>query len=168
MKTARAKACSVSLSIAQNLVLPVGLKDTAHVLNPAKIAATTRKWIEDLAIRCQDPEQKIGDLSGGNQQKVALARLLNNSVDVLLLDEPTRGIDVGSKKQIYELIDKLALENKAVLVISSYLPELLGTCDRIAVMSKGKLSRARDIAEVTEHDVMAEAIEVDAETGGSE
>jgi ribose transport system ATP-binding protein len=158
----------VSLSIAQNLVLPVGLKETAHLLNPAKVAATTKKWIQDLAIRCQAPEQKIGDLSGGNQQKVALARLLNNSVDVLLLDEPTRGIDVGSKKQIYELINKLALENKAVLVISSYLPELLGTCDRIAVMSKGKLSRARDVADVTEHDVMAEAIEVDAETGGSE
>ncbi len=66
------------------------------------------------------------------------------------------------------MINKLALENKAVLVISSYLPDLLGTCYRIAVMSKGKLSRARDVADVTEHDVMAEAIEVDAETGGSE
>jgi len=153
----------VSLSIAQNLVLPVGLKETAHFLDPAKVTATTKRWIESLAIRCQAPEQKIGDLSGGNQQKVALARLLNNGVDVLLLDEPTRGIDVGSKRQIYELIDKLALESKAVLIISSYLPELLGTCDRIAVMSKGKLSRAKDVADVNEHDVMTEAIEVDAE-----
>jgi ribose transport system ATP-binding protein len=152
-----------SLSIAHNLVLPVGMKDTAHFLNPKRIAETTKKWIETLAIRCQAPEQKIGDLSGGNQQKVAIARLLNNSVDVLLLDEPTRGIDVGSKRQIYELIDKLALENKAVLVISSYLPELLGTCDRIAVMSKGKLSKAKDVADVTEHDVMVEAIEVEAD-----
>ena len=153
----------VALSIAQNLVLPVGMKETAHFLDPAKVAATTRRWIENLAIRCQAPGQKIGDLSGGNQQKVALARLLNNSVDVLLLDEPTRGIDVGSKRQIYELIDKLALENKAVLIISSYLPELLGTCDRIAVMSKGKLSKAKDVASVTEHDAMVEAIEVDNE-----
>ncbi len=152
-----------SLSIAQNLILPVGMKDTAHFLNPKRIAETTKKWIETMAIRCQAPEQKIGDLSGGNQQKVAIARLLNNSVDVLLLDEPTRGIDVGSKRQIYELIDKLALENKAVLVISSYLPELLGTCDRIAVMSKGRLSKAKDVADVTEHDVMVEAIEVDAD-----
>jgi ribose transport system ATP-binding protein len=140
------------------------------------VVATTKRWIENLAIRCQAPGQKIGDLSGGNQQKVALARLLNNSVDVLLLDEPTRGIDVGSKRQIYELIDKLALENKAVLIISSYLPELLGTCDRIAVMSRGKLGVAKSDAAgaVTEHDVMAEAIEVEAlaqdndpTTGGS-
>ena len=149
------------LSIAQNLILPVGMKETATYLSPAKISATTNKWIENLAIRCQSPAQKIGDLSGGNQQKVALARLLNNAVDVLLLDEPTRGIDVGSKRQIYELVDKLALENKAVLIISSYIPELLGTCDRIAVMSRGRLSRAKDVAELTEVEIMAEAIEVD-------
>jgi len=153
-----------SLSIAQNLILPVGLKETETFVNPTKVKETTKRWIENLAIKCQAPEQKIGDLSGGNQQKVALARLLNNSVDVLLLDEPTRGIDVGSKRQIYELIDKLALENKAVLIISSYLPELLGTCDRIAVMSKGRLTAAKDISEVNEHDVMSEAIAIDNES----
>ncbi|MBU6453729.1 MAG: sugar ABC transporter ATP-binding protein [Cyanobacteria bacterium REEB67] len=149
------------LSIAQNLILPVGMKETATYLSPAKVEATTKKWIQNLAIKCQSPAQKIGDLSGGNQQKVALARLLNNGVDVLLLDEPTRGIDVGSKRQIYELVDKLALENKAVLIISSYIPELLGTCDRIAVMSRGRLSKARDVADTNELEIMAEAIEVD-------
>lgn len=157
-----------ALSIAQNLVLPVGLKETAHYLSPAKVKATTKRWIEDLSIKCQAPEQKIGDLSGGNQQKVALARLLNNSVDVLLLDEPTRGIDVGSKRQIYELIDKLALQNKAVLIISSYLPELLGTCDRIAVMSKGRLTKAKLVADVTEHDIMSEAIAVESDQSDGE
>jgi len=156
-----------SLSIAQNLILPVGLKETATIVHPGKVQATTKRWIENLAIKCQAPEQKIGDLSGGNQQKVALARLLNNSVDVLLLDEPTRGIDVGSKRQIYELIDKLALENKAVLIISSYLPELLGTCDRIAVMSKGRLTATKDISAVNEHDVMSEAIAVESENEAS-
>src|SRR5204863_246744 len=82
-------------------------------------------------------------LSGGNQQKVALARLLHHDVDVLLLDEPTRGIDVASKAQIYALVDDLvsATKAKAVLLVSSYFPELLGVCDRIAVMSRGRLAR---------------------------
>ena len=90
------------------------------------------------------PAQTVGELSGGNQQKVAVARLLHHDVDVLLLDEPTRGIDVGSKAQIYRLIDELVADApgrtpKAVLMVSSYLPELLGVCDRIAVMPRGRL-----------------------------
>ena len=99
-------------------------------------------------IKCRGPRQSVGDLSGGNQQKVAIARLLHHGVDVLLLDEPTRGIDVGSKAQIYQLIDELALQGKAVLIVSSYLPELMGTCDRIAVMCRGVLGPARPVAEV--------------------
>jgi ribose transport system ATP-binding protein len=102
-----------------------------------------------MEIKCQGPHQKVIELSGGNQQKIALARLLLHGVDVLLLDEPTRGIDVGSKEQIYNLIDKVALEGKAVLMVSSYLPELLGVCDRIAVMRRGALSEAR-LAEGTD------------------
>ena len=97
-------------------------------------------------------------LSGGNQQKVAIARLLHADVDVLLLDEPTRGIDVGSKAQIYQLIDELAARGKAVLMISSYIPELLGTCDRIAVMSRGKLSETRERAKWDEHQLLKAAI----------
>ena len=92
----------------------------------------------------------MGNLSGGNQQKVAIARLLEHGVDVLLLDEPTRGIDVGSKALIYRLIDTLAVEGKAVLIVSSYLPELLGVCDRIAVMCKGRLQSARLVSEIDE------------------
>jgi ribose transport system ATP-binding protein len=99
----------------------------------------------------------VGALSGGNQQKVAFGRLLEHDVDVLLLDEPTRGIDVGSKAQIYKLIDELACAGKAVLMVSSYLPELLGVCDRIAVMCKGRLGAARDVHEWTEHTIMSEA-----------
>ena len=84
-------------------------------------------------------------------------RLLEHGVDVLLLDEPTRGIDVGSKAQIYQLIDELAAQGKAVLMVSSYLPELLGVCDRIAVMAKGRLNPARLVAETDEHQIMTEA-----------
>jgi ribose transport system ATP-binding protein len=102
-------------------------------------------------------QQPVGSLSGGNQQKVAIARLLHHDVDVLLLDEPTRGIDVGSKAQIYRIIDELACSGKAVLMVSSYLPELLGVCDRIAVMCRGVLGPARPVGEVDEHQIMQEA-----------
>ncbi len=99
----------------------------------------------------------VGDLSGGNQQKVALGRLLHQHADVLLLDEPTRGVDVGSKAEIYRLIGALAAQGKAVLFVSSYLPELLGVCDRLAVMARGRLSAARPVAEWTPEQVMAVA-----------
>jgi ribose transport system ATP-binding protein len=107
-------------------------------------------------------QQPVGELSGGNQQKVALARLLHHDVDVLLLDEPTRGIDVASKAQIYALIDALAAgaegrPPKAILMVSSYLPELLGLCDRVAVMRRGALGPARPAAEWDEHALMMQA-----------
>jgi ribose transport system ATP-binding protein len=144
---------ALSLSIADNLAL----SSLPAFVRPAALAAWSETWIEKLAIRCRGPRQRVGDLSGGNQQKVAMARLLHHGVDVLLLDEPTRGIDVGSKAQIYQLIDELAGAGKAVLIVSSYLPELLGVCDRIAVMCKGRLHPARPVAEINEHDIMLEA-----------
>ena len=106
-------------------------------------AAPSPAWIGELKIKAKGPGQKVGDLSGGNQQKVALARLLHQKASVLLLDEPTRGIDVVSKSQIYEWIGGLAREGKAVLFVSSYLPELLGICDRIAVFHRGRLVEVR-------------------------
>ena len=99
----------------------------------------------------------LGQRSGGNQQKIALARLLHHDVDVLVLDEPTRGIDVASKAQIYRLVDDLASRGKAVLMVSSYLPELLGLCDRIAVMQRGRLGPAQPAEGLTEHDLMMQA-----------
>ena len=99
-------------------------------------------WMARLRIAAAGPVQPVGGLSGGNQQKVALARLLHQHADVLLLDEPTRGIDVGSKAEIYRLLGELAAQGKAILVVSSYLPELFGICDRIAVMSRGTLTEA--------------------------
>lgn len=107
-----------------------------------------------------EPGRPAGTLSGGNQQKVALARLLYQEADVLLLDEPTRGIDVGSKAEIYRLIGELAAGGKAVLVVSSYLPELMGICDRLAVMARGVLSGARPVSDWTVAEVM------DVATGG--
>ena len=147
-----------SLSIAENISLsgvaslgPYGLALPSHRRSAAA------RWIEKLNIRCRGPEQRARALSGGNQQKVALARLLEQDVDVLLLDEPTRGIDVGSRADIYRLIDELAARGKAVLMVSSYLPELVGICDRIAVMVRGRLGPARPARELSEHALLLEA-----------
>jgi ribose transport system ATP-binding protein len=144
---------ALSMPIADNLTLtklPV-------LISSSKQAADSREWIDRMNVKCRGPEQAIGELSGGNQQKVAIARLLYHDVDVLLLDEPTRGIDVGSKEQIYGVIDALALQGKAVLMVSSYLPELLGVCDRIAVMHKGRLGTVRPVHEWTQESIMQEA-----------
>jgi ribose transport system ATP-binding protein len=118
----------------------------------------TEAWIRQLNVKARNPNQPARTLSGGNQQKVALGRLLHQDADVLLLDEPTRGIDIGSKAQIYEVIARCAAQKKAVLMVSSYLPELFGMCDRIAVMSRGTLTPARAVKDWTPETVMAAAI----------
>jgi ribose transport system ATP-binding protein len=120
--------------------------------------SATRDWISKLSIRARDPEQAVGELSGGNQQKIALGRLLHHDAKILLLDEPTRGIDVGSKAQIYRLVGELAAQGKALLFVSSYIPELLGVCDTIGVMCRGSLAAVRPAAEWTEHTLMEAAI----------
>ena len=148
---------AVELSIADNVTLtnlnnlgPWGLI-TQRNQNEA-----TQIWIDQLGIRCRTPEQPISDLSGGNQQKAGLARLLHHDVSIILLDEPTRGIDVAAKAKIYQVIDELVSKPpfKSVLMISSYLPELLGVCDRIAVMCRGRLGPAKLVKEVDERQLM--------------
>ena len=116
------------------------------------------RLVDALKIRTRGVQQNTGSLSGGNQQKVIVARLLHQDADVLLLDEPTRGIDIGSKAQVYETIAACAAQNKAVLMVSSYLPELFGMCDRLAVMSRGRLSEVRNINEWTPESVLQAAI----------
>jgi ribose transport system ATP-binding protein len=156
---------ALNLSIADNVTLPRlrGLGPWRLVL-PSRQNAAARPWIDRLPIKCASGTQRVSSLSGGNQQKVALARLLHADVDILLLDEPTRGIDVASKAQIYQLIDELAAGDaasrrppKAVLMVSSYLPELLGVCDEIAVMTRGRLGPTKPVAEWNEHQLMLAA-----------
>lgn len=126
-------------------------------VSPARRAAVTHGFIERLGIRARDPEQLGRDLSGGNQQKICFARLLHHELDVLLLDEPTRGVDVGSRADLYRIIDELAARGNAVLMVSSYLPELLGVCDRIAVMVRGRLGEAQPASARSEHELLLEA-----------
>jgi ribose transport system ATP-binding protein len=126
-------------------------------LNLGRRRAAARHWLDRLGVRYRDPGQPIGELSGGNQQKVALGRLLHQEADVLLLDEPTRGVDVASKAEIYRLICELAAQGKAILLVSSYLPELFGVCDNLAVMTRGRLSPVRAVRDWTAEEVLAHA-----------
>ena len=102
--------------------------------------ALVGRYAQRLRVRTASLEAPISSLSGGNQQKLALAKWLARDCDVLIVDEPTRGIDVGAKAEIYQLLDELAGEGKALLVISSELPELIGLCRRILVMREGRLA----------------------------
>jgi ribose transport system ATP-binding protein len=130
-------------------------------LRRRRLAATD--WMKRLEVKARHVEQPVSQLSGGNQQKVALARVLHQDADVLLLDEPTRGIDVGTKAEIYRLIGQLAADGKAVIFVSSYLPELLAVCDRVGVMARGRLRAVRPTAEWTEESVMAAAVGIEDE-----
>ncbi len=150
---------ALNLSIADNVTLTCleRFGSGGGTLSPGKQQAATSGWIARLGIKCQGPTQPVGALSGGNQQKAAFARLLEHDVDIFLLDEPTRGIDIAAKARIYEAINEVVTDAKrprAVIMISSYLPELFGVCDRIAVMSQGKLTRAVPVEKLTPHDVM--------------
>jgi ribose transport system ATP-binding protein len=159
----KAEGLALGLSVSDNLTMtrlePFG---PAGLLWPTRQRNAAMHWVRAVDIKCGSADQPAAELSGGNQQKVAIARLLHHDVDVLVLDEPTRGIDVGSKAQIYRLIDALVSEThgeatKAVLMVSSYLPELLGLCDRIAVMRRGRLGQPIPAETLTEHDLMMAA-----------
>jgi ribose transport system ATP-binding protein len=154
----KSEGLAISLTVADNITLPNLTKyGRFGFVSPKAMNQASSEWIRRLEIKTRTPVQQVIDLSGGNQQKVAIARLLESDVDLLLLDEPTRGIDVASKAMIYDIIDKLVLKNKAILFISSYLPELFGVCDRIAVMCRGRLGQACPVSELSEHDVMLAA-----------
>ena len=123
---------------------------------------------EKLKIRCSGIFQKTLTLSGGNQQKVVLSKWLFSDPDLLILDEPTRGIDVGAKYEIYTIINKLADEGKGVLMISSEMPELLGMCDRIYVMNEGRIVAEMPAAEATQEKIMRAIIRSGHQARGEE
>jgi ribose transport system ATP-binding protein len=151
-----AEGLALSLPIVDNLTLSKLGPPGPRLPRRARVAAV--KWIAALGIKCAGPDQRIGELSGGNQQKVQLARLLHHDVDILLLDEPTRGIDVSSKAEIARICDGLAARGKAIVLVSSWLPELLGMADRIAVMHRGRLGPARPVSACDSAGLMREAV----------
>jgi ribose transport system ATP-binding protein len=150
---------SLRLSIAVNVVLPRLLPLRWHgLLRWQRATEIAQRLGERVSLRCHSPRQAVQELSGGNQQKVAFARLLHAGCEVLLLDEPTRGIDVGSRQEVYHLLDELARAGAAVLVVSSQLPEVLGLCDRIAVMRRGELGPFRPTGEWTQESLLHEML----------
>ncbi len=128
------------------------------LLNRAAENAISTRFIKSLQVRCASPEQTVAQLSGGNQQKVVIAKWLYRDSDILLCDEPTRGIDVGAKFEIYALLADLAAAGKAIIVVSSELEELMALCDRIAVMSVGKLVTTFQRGEWSQDQIMNAAL----------
>jgi len=159
----KGEGLALQLSVADNVTMS-RLRTCARAgwIDLRRQNAQAEEVMRRLRVKAAGPRSAVMRLSGGNQQKVVLGRLLHQDADILLLDEPTRGIDVGSKADIFAEIAQLAREGKAIVVVSSYLPDLFAVCDRIAVMCRGRLSEAKATAEWTPDLVMQTAI------GGSE
>lgn len=146
---------ALGMSIAENLTLShLERVSTFGLVDRRAQGARVTRWAESLGIKAHSADAPVSSLSGGNQQKVALARLLDLDVDVLLLDEPTRGVDAVTKESIYGLLGDLAARGKAIVFVSSYVPELLAVCNRIAVMHRGVLSPPRATSEWTEESIL--------------
>ena len=126
----------------------------SFIIDKNKEKERVNSYIDRIRIKTPSIKQLIKNLSGGNQQKVAIAKALMIHPDVLILDEPTRGVDVGAKKEIYDLINEFKAQGKAIIMISSEMPELLGMCDRIYVMSEGRLAGEFTAEEATQERIM--------------
>ncbi len=124
------------------------------VIDDGREHAVASDYRQRINIRCASLAQPVVNLSGGNQQKVVLAKWLFADPQVLILDEPTRGIDVGAKFEIYTLMAELAADGKCIVMISSEMPELLGMCDRIYVMNEGRFVAEFDATEATQEKIM--------------
>ena len=145
----------VDFNVRENITLPnLESYSSAKIIDRAKEMKAAREAVKTINIKTPTPEMRAANLSGGNQQKVVLAKWLTFAPRVLMFDEPTRGIDVGAKAEIYQLIRNLAAEGVAVIVISSEMEEVLGISDRIAVMHEGRLTGILDRAQFSEESVM--------------
>ena len=162
----KGEGLALTLSVADNVTI-TRFSSCARWgwLNLSRQKQQAETLTKALAVKARTMQQAVSTLSGGNQQKISLARLLHQNADVLLLDEPTRGIDIGSKAQVYQTIAECAANGKAILMVSSYLPELFGMCDRLAVMSRGRLSAPRPIDDWSPESVMQAAIGGNANPG---
>lgn len=154
------EGCVLSLSVAENMILSNLKKYEGKMMSIDKNKAVkdVDYYIDKIKIKTPNRDQLIKNLSGGNQQKVILAKWLMLSPEVLIIDEPTRGIDVGAKKEIYELLNELKASGKAIIMISSDLPEVLGISDRIIVMSEGRISGELKREEASQESIMKLAV----------
>ena len=154
------------VSVKENIAsVSIGKLSTHGIVNDKKINEVSEKYIKELKIKTPDGNAIVGNLSGGNQQKVVLAKWLLDEPDIIIFDEPTRGIDIGAKRDIYLLINNLAKEGKAVIVISSEMAEVMGICDRILVMAEGRINGEVQREEFSQEVIMGYASNI---TGGKQ
>ena len=153
----KGKGLHVNFGLRENLTLMALRQYAAPWLNPDAEKAALKRAVTDFGIRTGSLEIKASSLSGGNQQKLALAKVLHPEPKVIVLDEPTRGVDVGAKRDIYFLVQRLAREGRAVIVVSSELMELIGICHRIVVMRGGAQQATLDAEQLTEEVLIAHA-----------
>jgi ribose transport system ATP-binding protein len=152
----------------QGLLLPLVVRENISLtrlgnvsrfgwMDLSKERSIAGRYIDALSVRCSSIEQRVGELSGGNQQKVVIAKWMYRDCDILIFDEPTRGIDVGAKFEIYHMLSDLAIRGKAILFVSSDLKELMAVCDRIMVMSAGRVAASFDRGQWSEEKIMSAA-----------
>ena len=148
----------VDKSVEENTVIS-SLNDFVKgiFIDKAKSKEVSQKYVESLKTKTPSVSQLVKKLSGGNQQKVVIAKWLVKNSDILIFDEPTRGIDVGAKSEIYALMERLAKEGKSIIMISSELPEVLRMSDRVIVMCEGRITGILDIAEANQEVIMQSA-----------
>jgi ribose transport system ATP-binding protein len=136
----KTEGLALGRSIADNIVLPeLSIRSKAGIIDKKSVKEMVKSIVENFHVKCASPSQLISDLSGGNQQKVAIGKWLSGKFKVIFFDQPTRGVDVGSKSEIYQMIRELAEENVAMIVASDEIEELLDLCDRILIMQKGQI-----------------------------
>jgi ribose transport system ATP-binding protein len=147
---------AVRMSVAENLTMAnlAGVSNRFGFIDAGAEDAAARKYIAALGIKTPSPAQPARLLSGGNQQKVVIGKWLFRGPKVIFFDEPTRGIDVGAKRAIYELMDRLAADGIGVVLISSELPEILGMTDRVAVFREGRIAGVLDTRHTTQEEIM--------------
>ena len=147
------------MDVEANLVLAAFDKFLGRlgVVNNGKTRETGRHYVDALSIKTPSLQQKVKNLSGGNQQKVVIGKWLTADTDILIFDEPTRGIDVGAKSEIYHLLNQLAEQGKSIIMISSELPEILRMSHRIVVMCEGRITGELAAAEATQERIMTYA-----------
>ena len=147
-------------TIESNITLPVLKKYTSKlgIIDRKRQRASVDKWVEMLDVRPNNPDMLAMQLSGGNQQKVVLAKWISTEAKILIIDEPTNGVDIGAKAEIHEIIRKLASEGTAVIVISSELPEILSVSDRVLVMRKGRIAGEFMNDNLTQEMIMSKAV----------
>lgn len=151
----KAEGLILDFSIKDNMTLPSTKDFVKHGLFDEKTSTTfVQQLIDRLRIKSGTPKMTVGQLSGGNQQKVVLAKWIGIAPKVLILDEPTRGVDVGAKREIYQLIDELAERGVPIILVSSDLPEILGVSDRIMVMHEGRIAGELSREEASQESVM--------------